>query len=215
MGFRKERFYTGGVYHVYNKSIEGFEIFRYSEEYVRMREVIRFYRDSVARHSYSISLKRVLGADDPVLHGSERVRVIAYCLMPTHIHLLVIQTAENGVEDYMRLIQGSYASYLNKKSKRKGPLWVGRFGARHIGTDEDLWHMTRYIHLNPTSAGLVAYADDWEFSSHHEYCGANGKNPICDFKKLVPMTPAQYRKFVEDRADYQRSLQIIKSHLMD
>lgn len=215
MGLRKQRLFTGGVYHVFNKSIEGFEIFRYPEEYQRMKEVIRFYRDSLIRYSFSESLKRTLGIDDPAVHGSERVRLIAYCLMPTHVHFLINQTEKNGIENYLRFVQGSYAVYLNKKSRRKGPLWVGRFGARPIKTDEDLLHMTRYVHLNPTSAGLVKKPGEWEHSSFHEYTGCVTKEGFCNFNKFISLSASQYRKFVEDHADYQRSLQIIKAHLMD
>ena len=215
MSRRKLRCYTGGFYHLFNKSIAGFEIFRYPEEYARMREMTRFYRDSLRGYSYSEALKRGLGIDDPEVHGVPRIRLIAYCFMPTHFHFLVSQLSDDGAEDFMRCLQAGYAIYLNKRSRRRGPLWEGRFGIRRIETDGDLLHMTRYVHLNPTSAGIVQRPGEWPYSSYHEYTGVVASGGICDFKQLISLSPQQYHKFVSDRNDYQRSLQIIKSYLMD
>jgi putative transposase len=215
MGRRKEPLVTGGYYHVYNKSIAEFEIFRFRDEYVRMRETLCFYRTSSPRINYSTALKLVDGPESPKHHGAERVRLIAYCLMPTHFHLLVEQLAKNGVYELLKYLLGSYARYFNVKTRRKGPLWQSRFEARPVETDEDLLHMTRYIHLNPTSAELVKRPEDWEFSSYHEYLGVSKTPQYCKFKKNVSLTPDAYRKFAEDRIDYQRSLQIIKKHLLD
>jgi putative transposase len=214
MGRRKVPLRTGCFYHVFNKSIAEYEIFRFEEEYIRIRESIRFYKTALCGQSYSVALKNNK-LQDAALHGPERVRLIAYCVMPTHIHLLLCQLDNDGIEELMRHAQAGYAGYFNSKTKRKGPLWEGRFDARLIETDEDLLHMTRYIHLNPTSAGLVTDPAEWGMSSYREYLGIEGGASLCDFKGLVSLPPEQYKKFSLDRQDYQRSLQVIKAHLMD
>ena len=66
-------------------------------------------------------------------------------------------------------ILNSYSRYFNTKQKRKGPLWEGRFENVLIKTDEQLLHLTRYIHLNPVTAYLVDQAKDWQASSYNEY----------------------------------------------
>lgn len=212
---RKVPLVKGGYYHIYSKSIAEFEIFRFRDEYVRMRETFRFYRTAIRRMSYSAAMKFVDGPEAPQHHGPERFRLIAYCIMPTHFHLLVEQRTQNGISEFSRLSLESYTHFFNKKSRRKGPLWQSRFESRKVETDEDLLHMTRYIHLNPASAGLVKRPEDWEFSSYHEYLRSPKTPPLCDFKKNVPLTSAAYKKFADDRIDYQRSLQIIKAHLLD
>ena len=214
MGRRKVPLAMGCCYHVFNKSIAGFEIFRYEEEYRRMKDVLRFYVTAKAGQSYSVALRygRVM---ETSAHDSARVRLIAYCLMPTHFHLIVQQKCKNGIQDYLQWVQSSYARFFNKKIGREGPLFQGRFGARLITEDGDLLHMTRYVHLNPSTAGLVAGPGDWLSSSYHEYTGHEERDSLCDFKSVVPLSPAQYQRFVEDRIGYQRSLQIIKAYLMD
>lgn len=214
MGCRKVPLVTGCYYHVFNKSIAGYEIFRFNEEYGRFLETLRFYKTALAGACYSDALKNN-NVRDPAIHGKARVQLIAYCVMPTHFHFLISQMTEGGVQDFMRFMQGSYSVYFNAKTKRRGPLWTGRFGARLINKDEDLLSMTRYIHLNPVSAGLVAHPENWKFSSYHEYTGECVSEALCDAKKKTSLSPEQYKKFVCDHGDYQRSLQVIKAHLMD
>lgn len=142
----------------------------------------------------------------------KRVDLIAYCLMPTHYHLVLSALSDNGISKYLQQLLNSYAKYFNIKYKRKGPLWESRFDSVHVTTDEQLLHLTRYIHLNPTSAGLVNTPIDWRYSSLREYLTYN-KDNICNFSQYVDLSKINYKKFVYDRIDYQKTLKIIQ-HLL-
>lgn len=83
------------------------------------------------------------------------VDVIAYCIMPTHLHFVLCQLKDNGISIYMKNLLDSYTRYFNTRYKRKGPLWEGRFKSILVQTEEQLLHLTRYIHLNPISGALV------------------------------------------------------------
>ena len=214
MTYRKVPLANGCFYHVFNKSIAGFEIFRYSEEYLRMLETLRFYRTALTGESFSLVL-RGHGLHAPEVHGSKRVRILAYCLMPTHIHLFLEQITADGIEDFMRYATGGYSKYFNRRAKRKGPLWESRFEARLVETDAYALHLARYIHLNPVSAGLLEKPEDWEFSSYGEYLKCAGGEPVCEYKHVMDISPETVRRFTKDWADYQRSLQIIKGLLID
>ena len=76
------------------------------------------------------------------------VEIIAYCFMPTHIHLILRQLKKDGISIFMGKILNSYTRYFNLKNKRKGPLWESKFKNVEVVTDEQLLHLTRYIHLN-------------------------------------------------------------------
>jgi hypothetical protein len=65
----------------------------------------------------------------------------------------------------------SYTKAINKRYERVGALFQGAFQARHVGENNHLLHLSRYIHLNPVKAGLVGRAEAWEFSSYREYTG--------------------------------------------
>jgi len=102
--------------------------------------------------------------------------------------------------------------YFNIKNKRKGPLWESRFRNVNVSADDQLLHLTRYIHLNPSTANLVESPESWNFSSFREYTGEISKEKIlCNYSGLIEMTPSDYREFVHSRKDYQRELAMIKN----
>lgn len=144
------------------------------------------------------------------------VEIIAYCIMPNHIHLLLEQIEENGISKYMNNILNSYSRYFNTKYERKGPLWESRFKNVMVLTDEQLIHLTRYIHLNPVTASLVNKPEDWQFSSYKEYIGKIETDKfICKFDDYIDVSPSIYADFVENNIDYQKELAMIKNAIFD
>lgn len=132
--------------------------------------------------------------------------------MPDHYHLLIKMIVENALSKYINIIENSYSRYLNKKINRKGPLWQTRFKTVKIKNNEQLLHVSRYIHLNPTTSGLVKKPEDWGASSYHYFI--NGpfleKVPEISIRKID-----NYKKFTEDQIDYQKKLKIIKRKLLE
>lgn len=214
---RKMVLREGAFYHVFSKSIAGFEIFRCPQDYRRIVEAFCFYQKQRSAASLGLAhhLKKCGKPQDETGGGPFLVRIVAYCVMPTHIHLLLEPKVAEGASEFMRLVLNSYTRYFNLKIGRLGPLWASRFKSVSVDTDEQLLHLTRYIHLNPSSAGLVGGPSEWEFSSYSEYAHKECKIRICDFDGIISLAPAPYSKFVENGVDYQRSLQIIKSKLLD
>ncbi len=189
-------------------------------EYQRMIDALCFYRHK--RPDGTLGLSHALQTVESSRswrvgsgRGIPRVRVVAYCIMPTHIHLFLEQKTKNGISEFMRLILNSYARYFNLKIGREGPLWASRFKCVPVETDEQALHLSRYIHLNPCSAGLVSGPEAWKYSSYEEYIGGASDDCLCDFKQVVDLQGTRYQRFVEDRVDYQRSLQAIKAQLLD
>jgi putative transposase len=74
--------------------------------------------------------------------------------------------------------------------------------------------LTRYVHLNPVSAGIVEKPEDWVYSSYREYIGME-KEKVCNKEKFFDFSKKEYKKFVEDRIDYQRNLEIIKHIILE
>ncbi len=134
--------------------------------------------------------------------------------MPTHLHLILKQLKENGISIFMGNLLNSYSRYFNIRYKRKGPLWEGRFKSILIENGEYLLHLTRYIHLNPTTANLVRKPEDWELSSYKEYI-LNKKDALCDYSDLLDISKKSYREFVEDRISYQKELHKIKRLILE
>jgi len=114
----------------------------------------------------------------------------------------------------MSNVWNSYTRYFNIKRKRVGPVFQGVFKAVRIQDDNQFLHVQRYIHLNPYSSFLVK---NWEelakypYSSLSEYLDIGEKN-VCN-KELTKgffKSVEDYKKFVFNQADYQRSLEKVK-----
>jgi REP element-mobilizing transposase RayT len=127
------------------------------------------------------------------------IDVVAYCLMPTHYHLLVLVQEAEAVSRAMQRFSISYTKAMNKRFDRVGSLFQGSFQAKHINENRYLMHLSRYIHLNPVSAGLVESAKEWEFSSYRDYIGErDGQLPQSAIVLSQFESPDRYKDFVED-----------------
>ncbi len=215
MPYRTTPLVNGSVYHVYSKSIAGHKIFTCDREYERMVDTMAFY--SAENTPCRFSFFQRSGQDAiSFASGLEKiVRIIAYCLMPTHIHLVLEQVKEGGITRFANLLLKSYSKYFNEKYRRKGPLWQGRFNSAIVENDEYLLHLTRYVHLNPVTGYLAEKPQDWPFSSYNEYITTSPKRKLCDYASFIDIEPGMYRDFVEDRIDYQRTLADIKGCLVE
>ncbi len=191
-------------YHVFTKSIAGYKIFVRRQDYRRMQKVICYYR---YEREKKFSKVEELNNEK---RGEKLVKVVSYCIMPTHLHFILGEEKDGGISKFMANILNSYTKYFNLRYKRKGPLWESRFKYVLIETDEQLLHLTRYIHLNPTTAGLVPKPENWEFSSYREFLNYKSSFNICEFADLIDMDLFEYKKFVEDYIGYQKQLHIIK-----
>ena len=140
--------------------------------------------------------------------------------MPTHFHLLISQNEEHGISKFMGDIQNSYTRYFNSVHERSGHLFQGQYKIVEITSDEQFLHVSRYIHLNPTTARIVSddSLEDYEFSSLYELTHKNSAHHLADFTKLVGSNDKDinlHLKFIKDNADYQRKLKQIKTLLFD
>ncbi len=221
---RKCGLVTGEIYHVFTKSIAGYTVFNREEDFGRILEVFRYYQVEKPPRKFCDTLRMVktekLGLKEHVLKITDQkprlVQIIAYCVMPTHLHFILKQLRDGGIETYMRKILNSYARYFNALHQRKGPLWEGRFQNVRVETDEQMAHLTRYIHLNPVTAHLIESPENWPVSSYSEYLEEMPcEKCLCEFKGLINMKPEAYRKFVENQISYQRELAKIKALLLD
>lgn len=136
------------------------------------------------------------------------VNIIAYCLMPTHYHILVrvkSQTSEvfktsevsAQVSLAMQKFLISYTKAINKRFERVGSLFQGQFQAKPIQTYSHLLHLCVYIHTNPVKDGMVALPEDWIYSNYLEWLGKrNGTLVDREFIHENFGSPAEYQELV-------------------
>ena len=111
----------------------------------------------------------------------------AYCLMSNHVHLLYRQGTEE-VDQSMKRLEVSYAQYFNKKYGRTGHFFQDRFKSEPCEDFSYFLTLLRYIHQNPIKAGITHYAEEYPWSSWHEYIG-NDQPYICN--TYVPLKRLQ------------------------
>jgi putative transposase len=206
---------TGEIYHIYTKSIAEYVIFNKDADFLRIKELIKYYNTEKRAICFSKYKERNMQQSKEKLQDREKlVQIICYCPMPTHLHLGLKQLKDNGISEFMMRVLDSYTRYFNIKHNRKGPLWESKFKRVLVENDEQLLHLTRYIHLNPVTAYIVNNPADWKWSSYGEYI-SNTNDGICKFGDIIDIKPESYKTFVEDRISYQRQLAKIKSLILD
>jgi REP element-mobilizing transposase RayT len=172
--------YPGAFYHVTSRGNE-------------QKDVFKSHKDREKFLDYLASATERYGA---VLH--------AYCLMSNHYHLL-LETPAGNLSQIMRHINGAYTTYFNIKRKRAGHLFQGRYKSILVEFDEYAMELTRYIHLNPVRAGMVALPEEYRWSSYRSYiglCPVPGwlrlEALMAHFGKDAGNSKQRYRSFVED-----------------
>ena len=210
---RKVPLANNEIYHVFTKSIDNYITFKDDIDYIRSLETIKFYIYGKLPISFSNYVKTKNKKNFPLKYDldikNSIVEITAYCIMSTHLHLILKQLMYNGISSYMKNILDSYTRYFNTKYQRKGTLWQGRFKSVHVDSNEQLLHLTRYIHLNPTTAGIVKNPEEWPYSSYLEYLNKSNEK-ICNYVDYLDMDMKDYKNFVDDRKDYQKELGLIK-----
>jgi putative transposase len=96
--------------------------------------------------------------------------VWAWCLMPNHVHLILVPSSEDGLAVALRQTHGRYASLINARKGGTGHLWQGRYGS-FVMDERHLIACARYVELNPVRAGLVADPAEWPWSSARAHLG--------------------------------------------
>lgn len=220
MPTRKEKFVAGDLFHIFNKSISSFGIFKDRRNPDRFIRLLDYYNKSQPVRSYSQAIEEEEIGNGPLpnlLFSKDEavVKFISYNFMPDHYHLLLKILAEDRIAKFIGDVQNSFSRFFNIRFDRKGPLWQHRFKAVRVKTNNQLLHLTRYVHLNPVTDGLVEDPADWEFSSHRYFID-EGQKILKDYLPEISINnELAYKRFVENHKDYQRTLKLIKKLILE
>lgn len=217
MPYRATPLANNEYYHIFNRGVAHQPTFLLNSDYERFLLSISYYRFANLPCKLSRLLQIPKDERYQILSSLEKadeksVEIISFCLMPNHFHLLLQQIKDGGISKFMKQITDSYTRYFNTKHDRVGPIYQGAFKAVHINTDEQLIHLSRYIHLNPLVSFIVREEGflDYPWSSLkdfiNEQSGFANPKPVLDFFK----SPDQYKEFVMDQVDYGKELEKIK-----
>jgi REP element-mobilizing transposase RayT len=172
--------YPGAVYHVTSRGNARADIFA----------------DTFDRQTFLLLLESVVNRFNWICH--------AYCLMDNHYHLL-IETSDGNLSMGMRHLNGVYTQSFNRRHKRVGHVFQGRFKAVIVEKESHLLELCRYVVLNPVRAGMVFAPQKWRWSSYSTTAGNTKKEPylatdwiLGQFDKTKSEARIKYRQFVKD-----------------
>jgi putative transposase len=127
-------------------------------------------------------------------------KIWAYCLMPNHVHLIVVPSDADGLRRTFANAHRRYARFINARNRWTGHLWQGRFGA--VAMDEThLMHAARYVALNPVRARLCQAAQDWPWSSARAHL-AGRDDELVEVAPLLKRT-GDFAAFLGKQEDQQ------------
>jgi REP element-mobilizing transposase RayT len=138
--------YDGALYHLTSRGNERKAIFRGDDD----------------RLSFLDTLEAVNKRFNWICH--------AYCLMNNHYHL-IIETPDGNLSAGMRQLNGVYTQYINRRHKRVGHVFQGRYKSILIEKESYLLEVSRYVVLNPVRAKVVKRPEDWKWSSYSAMAG--------------------------------------------
>ncbi|MEA3355544.1 MAG: transposase [Patescibacteria group bacterium] len=188
--YRPESFY-----HIYNRGVAKQEIFLDEYDYKKFLGYLKLYLtpinidDKTAKVFSSRQLKNYCDV----------IKLISYCLMPNHFHLLLYQKEIDSINYFMRSLGTKFSMYFNRKYKRVGPVFQGTYKAVEVKSESQLTYLSKYIHRNPLPV-LEKDGDleNYKYSSYANYLGrfkqawVKPADILCYFKKSL------YKDFVEE-----------------
>ena len=146
------------LYHALNRGVDKREIFLDDQD--RARFVHDMFEFNTHGSSHNVARKMSDFVSRSLEEGQKRlVDIHGWCLMGNHYHLLLSESSEGGLVQFLRKLNIGYAKYFNERYKRSGTLFQGRTKKVLIGNDAHFLHILNYIHLNPLD--ILENAHTW------------------------------------------------------
>jgi len=230
MPTKRPQLANGEIYHIVIRTMEGLKLFRNEKDYLRMIHDLFVFNNRVSTSSSYRNTINKSGLDPDLLPRKNQIRrrllveILAFCLMPNHVHLLVRQLQDNGISKFMQKIGAGYGGYYNKKYKRNGHLFQGKYRIVHIKNDKQLITIFVYIHTNPTAIlvpywkergikgrdlkKIIKFLENYRWSSYSNYLG-NKIFPSVTSREFLTETVGGIkgaRRFVNDWLQFKKEI---------
>ncbi len=197
-------------YHIYNRGINKERIFLDSQDYKTFLSYLKLYLSIPNLQGDSLKVALKVAPSRQLKNYADQVKLIAYCLLPNHFHLLIWQNEFDWINFFMRSLATKYSRYFNRKYDRLGPVFQSVYKAVLVESEPQLLYLSKYIHRNPlkllpTRSLLV----DYKYSSYPNYLRLF--NQV--WFKPLDFINRSYKSFVEETDE--RDLPTIKSLLIE
>lgn len=184
MGLKRSRtgIAPGEYYHVFNRGVSKNTLFKDRADYQRflfgtlyLQSPLLFTNVArIAKKYDSVAGFPVSEKDTEEILKARTVELTAFCLMSNHYHLLLRETEEGGISNYMHRLAEGYAKYFSTKYGHSGHVFQGPYKAVHVADDRQLTYLSAYIHKNPHDIPEWRGKEfEYPWSSLQDYTSAN------------------------------------------
>lgn len=176
---RRKNISIGEYYHIYNRENSKQNLFLEERDWIRFLFLILYLQSPISFNnsgrpvSYFVGHQKFNIKDNDVIKN-RYVELINFCLMPNHFHITAHEVKEGGISKYLQRVQIAYTKYLNTKYGKSGHLFQGAFQSVHIKNNEQLLHLSAYIHRNPREIKEWKNKEhQYPWSSYQDYIKEN------------------------------------------
>jgi len=231
----RPQFINQEIYHIVTRGVEKRVIFQ--DESDHYRAIFSLYEFNDEKHVLIRDRRRTrlqqkkLGREQFSANRNLIVEILAFCLMPNHIHLLLKQLKDNGISKFMNKFGAGYGTYFNKKYNRTGHLFQGRFRAVHIKNNEQLQNVFVYIHTNPTETiesgwkdigventdEVIKFLENYKWLSYADYIGKKNFPSVThrEFLMRIMGNEGSCKNFVNHWIQYKGEIKTLGNIILE
>jgi len=210
---QKPSFVENQIYHIYNRGVEKRKVFMDDKDRFRfIHDLFEFNdQDSVLNVAYYFNPKS-MEVEHQYFEKQRKprkllVEILIFALMPNHFHLLLKQKRGGGIVKFMQKLGTGYTNYFNKKYKRVGGLFQGRFKAVLVSEEAHFIHLPFYIHTNPLDL-IYGSSTSIDFEKKMDFLKKYRWSSFPDYigKKNFPSVTSRelFLKFFGDEREYEK-----------
>ena len=200
-------------YHLYNRGVAKQDIYLDEQDYKTFLFYLKLYLSSPNLQGETL---KVAPSRQP-RNFNGQLKILAYCLMSNHFHLLVFQKDSDRINFFMRSIATKYSMYFNRKYKRVGTIFQGAYKAVLIESEPQLVYLSKYIHRNPKQILPTGFhLEGYKYSSYDNYLGLFKQDWVItqDILNYFSLTGKRsYQNFVEETDE--RDLPTVKDLVIE
>ena len=205
---RKDQIISGEYYHVFNRGNNKQPIFLDESDRIRFLFLILYFQsnanlENISRFVQYFVKHRVFNISEKkkdFMLENKSAELINFAFMPNHFHMTIREVKDGGLSRYMQRALNGYTKYFNAKYKRSGHLFQGPFKAVRVTSNEQLLHLSAYIHRNPREIKEWRYKEDvFPWSSYQDYVYENRWGEFLRPSIIIEQISfgKEYKNFVE------------------
>lgn len=228
---RKEPFTVGDYVHIYNRGNRKMPIVYDENDKWRFLKILRYFNDEYSPQNIFRQIQ-IKSFSRPAKWPPSRplVKILCFCLMPNHFHLLLKEIKEDGISKFMKKLGDGFTNYINTKYKESGKVFQGSYKARTVKKDEYLQYLDIYIQvLNPIElypGGIEKATKEFnkafEFATNYSFCSLpdifGERNLLILDRDILEKSfpnPKIYKEFVYDALLVRNTKEILGKLTID